>query len=470
MRFVVLTFLIGTIFGSALSASAQSEAYFEFTDPPSPDTFIFKLTDPARIQEARDIIKNSTPKLISGVIIKQPVYYNPAWSYHFDPKTVGFVDAAMELCDSTMRGIENNLDGAFPAWCPWGSQLLREVTPPPPPSGNIIPTISFTDPYSNDTYGDRARANVVLRVNADDPDGSITKVEFFNGATKIGETSTFPYAFNWNNLGSGTYTVSAIATDNQGATRASKSVRFSIIGLEDTYFFVTQQYQDFLNRWPDSNGLFFWTGNIYSCGTDQSCIEVKRIDTSAAFFLSIEFQETGYWVHRFYKASFGRRVSFAEFVADHQAVANGVIVNTPDWEQRLETNKQTFLNAWVTREAFTSIYNGLSNEQYVDTLIANTGATFSTEDRDALVRALNENTSTRAQVLRSIVENRAFYNAEYNAAFVEMEYFGYLRRDPDTEGFTFWLNKLNEHNGDFRRAEMVKSFLVSGEYQSRFSN
>lgn len=75
---------------------------------------------------------------------------------------------------------------------------------------------------------------------------------------------------------------------------------------------------------------------------------------------------------------------------------------------------------------------------------------------------------TRAQVLRLIAEDQSFYNVEYNAAFVEMEYFGSLRRDPDAGGFNFWLTKLNDFGGDFRRADMVKAFLVSGEYRERF--
>ena len=52
--------------------------------------------------------------------------------------------------------------------------------------------------------------------------------------------------------------------------------------------------------------------------------------------------------------------------------------------------------------------------------------------------------------------------------FVMMEYFGYLRREPDEEGYQFWLNKLNQFGGNFEQAEMVKAFIVSGEYRDRF--
>jgi hypothetical protein len=88
--------------------------------------------------------------------------------------------------------------------------------------------------------------------------------------------------------------------------------------------------------------------------------------------------------------------------------------------------------------------------------------------RDALVAGLNAATDTRATVLRKVAENEELASNEFNKAFVTMEYFGYLRRDPDTSGFNFWLNKLNAFNGNFVNAEMVKAFLLSSEYRQRF--
>ena len=67
-----------------------------------------------------------------------------------------------------------------------------------------------------------------------------------------------------------------------------------------------------------------------------------------------------------------------------------------------------------------------------------------------------------------IAENQTFVNAKFNQAFVMMEYFGYLRRDPDAGGYAFWLQKLNDFNGNFERADMVKAFIVSGEFRDRF--
>jgi hypothetical protein len=88
--------------------------------------------------------------------------------------------------------------------------------------------------------------------------------------------------------------------------------------------------------------------------------------------------------------------------------------------------------------------------------------------RDTLVNGLNDHSLTRATVLRTIAETQALNDREFNAAFVTMEYFGYLRRDPDTAGFNFWFNKLNSFGGNFISAEMVKAFIASSEYRQRF--
>jgi hypothetical protein len=153
---------------------------------------------------------------------------------------------------------------------------------------------------------------------------------------------------------------------------------------------------------------------------------------------------------------------------DKDAVGRGVVVNRSGWEAQLAANKQAFVNAWVQRAAFRAAYDGLSNGNYVAKLIEHTEVGFMQSERDALVSGLNRGTSTRADVLRQIVENEGFARARFNEAFVMMEYFGYLRRDPDESGYQFWLNKLNQFNGNFQHAEMVKAFIVSSEYRDRF--
>ena len=253
-------------------------------------------------------------------------------------------------------------------------------------------------------------------------------------------------------------------------------------------FFVRQHYQDFLNREPDPSGLAFWTNEITSCGFDAQCLEVKRINVSAAYFLSIEFQQSGYLVYRFYKSAFGNLpgapvpVRLSDFLPDAQAIGQGVIVNQGNWQQQLETNKQNYAQAFVQRSAFTSAYpTSMTPGTFVDTLFANSGVIPSSSDRAAAVAefgsaANTADTAARARALRLIAENSTLQQQEFNRTFVLMQYFGYLRRNPndapeptlDYTGYNFWLNKLNQFNGNFQDAEMVKAFLRSTEYRQRF--
>ena len=261
--------------------------------------------------------------------------------------------------------------------------------------------------------------------------------------------------------------------------------------IDDADFFVRQHYADFLNRTPDSGGLAFWRNEITSCGSDQQCVELKRINVSAAFFLSIEFQETGYLVYRTYKAAFGNLTTpsgapvparFDSFIPDTQQIGQGVIVNAVGWEQKLEDNKVTFFNAFVARTAFSSAYpTSMSPNDFVDAMFAHAGVTPSSTDRSAAINEFGSATNTtdqsaRARALRRVAENSTLAQLEKNKAFVLMQYFGYLRRNPydppeqtlDYQGYNFWLGKLDQFNGNFVNADMVKAFLISSEYRDRF--
>jgi hypothetical protein len=232
-------------------------------------------------------------------------------------------------------------------------------------------------------------------------------------------------------------------------------------------YFVRQHYLDFLNREPDESGFNFWSDQILGCAGDSGCNERRTINVSAAYFLSIEFQQTGGLVDGLYRVSYGRRPMYAEYMPDAQTVGQGVVVGAEDWASHLAANKQAFIAAWVQRPDFRAAFDGLSNSQYVEALVNHTGVDFSAAEREGLVGSL-ANGATRAEVLGRIAENERFVNAKRNETFVMMQYFGYLRRDPDASGYAFWLHKLNEFNGNFEQAEMVKAFLVSGEYRARF--
>ena len=253
--------------------------------------------------------------------------------------------------------------------------------------------------------------------------------------------------------------------------------------IDTASFFVRQHYLDFLNREPDANGLSFWTNEITSCGANVACMEVKRINVSAAFFLSIEFQETGYLVYRTYKVGFGVPISgvpiqLSDFLRDTQQIGKGVQVGVGDWQSQLDTNKQKFALAFVQRPDFlTAFPNSMTADQFVNQLDVNAGIVLSATEKSDLVAVLGATPSDiakRVMVLRSVAEDPDLRSAEFNKAFVLMQYFGYLRRNPNDapdsnfDGYNFWLNKLNQFNGNFVSAELVKAFLVSDEYKHRF--
>ena len=237
----------------------------------------------------------------------------------------------------------------------------------------------------------------------------------------------------------------------------------------DAPFFVREHYHDFLNREPDDAGLNFWVNQLRECGSDARCVEAKRINVSAAFFLSIEFKETGYFVERLYKSTFGRRPALVEFMPDTQEASRGIVVGAAGWQEKLEANKRAFVESWVARTSFKQAFDAMTNEQYVAALYANAGVQ-SNAERDDIVRALNEGRETRSGALRRVAENSELVKNETNAAFVLMQYFGYLRRDPDESGYNFWLSKLNQFGGNFVQSEMVKAFLDSTEYNQRFGS
>jgi Tol biopolymer transport system component len=375
------------------------------------------------------------------------------------------------------------------------------------------------------------------------------------------------------------------------------SVPSSINPIDDPSFFVRQHYLDFLNREPDTAGFNFWVNQITSCGSDAQCREVKRINVSAAFFLSIEFQQTGLLAYLTNKDAFGSAaapqapvpVLYRQFERDTQILQKDFVFGQAGADAQLEANKRAYFDEFVTRPEFVTKFGGMSNADYVSALLASAGlsptvsnlhvsrlddsqqvptsgssatglvilrrnpdgssrdvtislslknlsspvtaahlhgpaaagatapalltlpageftdfqVTLTPQQMSFLVNGqlyldvhtqnhpdgeiraqlspsmfrvdvlrnaldINSGLLTRAQVLRIVAESVEFRQAEFRPAFVLMEYFGYLRRDPDAEGYNFWLNKLNAFNGDYIRAEMVKAFINSGEYRQRF--
>jgi hypothetical protein len=207
---------------------------------------------------------------------------------------------------------------------------------------------------------------------------------------------------------------------------------------------------------------------------------------SAAFFLSIEFQQTGNLVYKIYKASFGNlpnkpvAVDRAPFIADTrqiQSTPTQIVVGQGDWQTQLENNKQAFALAFVQRSQFQTKYAGMDASTYVQTLFNNSGVMPTAAETAAALNAFNGaggGDAGRAAALRSVAESNTVSTKLFNEAFVLMQYFGYLQRNPndppdtDYSGYNFWLTKLNQFNGDYIAAEMVKAFISSTEYRQRF--
>jgi hypothetical protein len=227
--------------------------------------------------------------------------------------------------------------------------------------------------------------------------------------------------------------------------------------------FVRQHYLDFLSREPDQGGWDYWTSQLEDCTPKPQCLESRRVGVSAAFFIELEFQDTGSFVYRFYKATYGQRPLYSQFMPDRSKLVAGT---------NLETSKQAFAEEWVQRPEFLQKYPAsLSGSDFIDALLLTvkqgSGVDLSSR-KQSLLDDYNINHS-RARIVRLVADDAAFQEAEYNRAFVLMQYFGYLRRDPDEGGYLFWLDVLNNKvPGNFRG--MVCAFITSAEYQKRFSS
>ena len=299
------------------------------------------------------------------------------------------------------------------------------------------------------------------------------------------------------NLVLGNPTGAALSTPATAAlTISDNDISMGANPIDQPRSFVQFHYYDFLSRYPDQGGWDFWTNEITSCGSNQACIDNKRINVSAAYFLSIEFQQTGYLVERIYKAAYGDAtgnstfgsshalsvpiIRLNEFLPDTQEIGFGVVVGQTGWEQAIENNKVAFTSEFVQRSRFTTAYpTSMTPMAFVDKLFANAGVTPLAADRTAAINEFGSATTTtdaaaRGRALRRVAENGTLTQQEFNRAFVLMQYFGYLRRNPndlpdsDYPGYDFWLTKLNQFNGNYQSAEMVKAFIVSGEYRQRF--
>ncbi|HEX8072836.1 MAG TPA: S8 family serine peptidase [Pyrinomonadaceae bacterium] len=243
-------------------------------------------------------------------------------------------------------------------------------------------------------------------------------------------------------------------TDNDGGGAAVNPILSSP-------FFVRQHYLDFLSREPEPDGLAAWLRVLNNCSDVNNNPACDRLTVSAAFFGSQEFQLKGYFVFRFYRLSLGRLPTYAEIATDMRRV-------TGQTAEEVTQKRADFTRAWVQRPDFRARYDALNDSDFLDRLLGNVGLDqlSGTVTRDTLLNDLFTGRKTRADVLRALVEHPDVDAAEYNRAFVAMQYYGYLRRTPEPGGYNNWLNYLTSHPGDFRT--MVNGFMNSTEYKLRF--
>jgi hypothetical protein len=261
----------------------------------------------------------------------------------------------------------------------------------------------------------------------------------------------------------------------------------TVITIADYDFFIQQQYIDFLRRFPEPSGMQFYLNILNGCqSTDIECIKYTRGALSANFFRSPEFQRKGSFVMYLYMVSVGQRPAtvaelsdptkverphYAEFMSDLQAIS------VPNDDPTLTEQKKVALtDAWMQRAEIKAKYDALSNDQFVQALVNLAGVTIPNQAQ--LVSNLNASTMTRAQVLRNIAESTQVNDKFYKQAFVTMEYFGYLRRDPEVCvgssnpsqcGYIFHNNRFQlTADPDFLENTIVRGFIESPEYIGRF--
>lgn len=259
-----------------------------------------------------------------------------------------------------------------------------------------------------------------------------------------------------------------------------------VITIDDVDFLVQQQYIDFLGRFPDGNGFKDWYATIAggpdSTGTVRPACpnggfgefdnpQCDRVRMSAGFVQSYEFQGRGYWLLRSGYVGLNRSITdtttgrtkrssltYAEFIPGIQQIGGS---NSPAQE---EAAKVVYINAFVQRSDFQALFpTSLSPSQYVNALESNAGVTL--PNKQQLIDAMTAG-RTRAQILRDVVESQVVFDKFIIPSFVDMEYKGYLRRDPDPIGYNNWIDTLTANPSDYRH--MVFGFLYSAEYRSRF--
>jgi TolB protein len=307
---------------------------------------------------------------------------------------------------------------------------------------------------------------------------TIDTVTFAAGDTTP-KTITIPLIDDAHVEGAETFQVKVTGVQGEGVVLSGRETVTVAINDNDvagqpnpvlsTSFFVRQHYLDFLSREPEPDEP--WSAVLNNCSDVNNNPACDHLTVSSAFFRSPEFQLKGFYVYLFYKVGLGRRPTYAEIVTDMRSITG----QTPE---EVFQKRAAFAESFVAREPFSVVH--YTNQGFVDALSQRYSLQqITTEDpatpdgtaqvtltRQQLVDGLDSGSLTRAKVVRAFVQSSEVEAAEYNGAFVAIQYYGYLRRAPENSGFNAWLNYLNANPTDFRT--MVRGFVNSAEYQLRF--
>lgn len=252
-----------------------------------------------------------------------------------------------------------------------------------------------------------------------------------------------------------------------GGITIDPAVGSSVVNpVDDSRFFITQQYADLLGREPDQATIDKLTAQIAGCGSRADCLRSRRVEISASLLLENELPATGVFLYGLYSTSLGRQPRYTEFESDRATIANQ--------KSELEATRLALAAAFVERPEFKRKYPAtMKPAEFVDSLLTllaqSTGVDLGSE-RNLMIGLLDDSTNGRAMVLTRLSSDQRVADANYNQALVLFQYFSYLRRNPDEAAYITWVNTLK--NKPLRDPEAARSltcnFLHSTEYQNRF--
>jgi hypothetical protein len=258
------------------------------------------------------------------------------------------------------------------------------------------------------------------------------------------------------------------ATLLAGSFGADAAAAALVNPLEDASFFVRQHYIDFLNRAPEQSGLDAWVGVLARCPDDGAAHpDCDRVQVSSGFYQSPEFAGRGYFIYRAYDAGLGRLPLYAEFLPELGRIGEA------QTEAELEAHKSAYLDDMMHRAEFADRYRGLTDaahaEEFVTRLEQTAGVHLASHDQ--LVADMHSGVHSAAQTLRAFLDSPEVNDHFFFRGFVTMQYFGYLRRDPETAGWNAWVNVLTNGTPDTRPGDyrtLINGFVNSREYRGRF--